>query len=105
MVSPAGRKGLTSESSTPDSTNAIILTTHIVGNLHGPLGFDLSTGTGVQQVEHGTPIKPALLFSPAFTLKATPRLTLTLGYTHYDSSQALGTLSGNAVRLSTDLKF
>lgn len=81
------------------------LTTHIVGNLHGPLGFDLSTGTGVQQVEHGTPIKPALLFSPAFTLKATPRLTLTLGYTHYDSSQALGTLSGNAVRLSTDVKF
>jgi len=81
------------------------LTTHVAGKIHGPLGFDISTGTGVQQVEHATPIKPALLFSPAFTLKASPRLSLMLGYTHYDSSQALGTLSGNAVRLSTDYRF
>jgi tetratricopeptide (TPR) repeat protein len=81
------------------------LTTYVAGKIHGPLGFDISTGTGVQQVEHATPIKPALLFSPAFTLKASPRLSLTLGYTHYDSSQSLGTLSGNAVRLSTDYRF
>jgi tetratricopeptide (TPR) repeat protein len=81
------------------------LSTHLVGRIHGPLGFDFSTGTGVQQVEHGTPLKPALLLSPAFTLKASPRFTLTLGYTHYDSSQSLGTLRGDAARLSTDWKF
>ena len=81
------------------------LTTHIAGEIRGPLGFDFSTGTGIQQVECGTPIKPALLFSPAFTLRASARLSLTLGYTHYDSAQSLGTLSGNAVRLSTDLRF
>ncbi|MGD0223342.1 MAG: tetratricopeptide repeat protein [Terriglobia bacterium] len=81
------------------------LTTHVAGKIHGPLGYDFSTGSGIQQVEHGAPIKPALLFSPAFTLKVSPRLSLTLGYTHYDSSQALGTLSGNAVRLSTDYRF
>lgn len=81
------------------------LTTHLVGKICGPLGYDFSTGAGVQQVERGTAIKPALLFSPALTLKASPRLLLTLGYTRYDSSQALGTLRGDAVRLSTDLKF
>jgi len=81
------------------------LTTHVVGKIRGPLGYDFSAGAGVQQVEHGTPIKPALLLSPAFTLKASPRLSLTLGYTHYNSSQSLGPLRGNAVRLSTDWRF
>ena len=81
------------------------LTTHVVGKIRGPLGYDFSAGAGVQQVEHGAPIKPALLLNPAFTLKASPRLSLTLGYTYYDSSQSLGTLRGNAVRLSTDWKF
>ncbi len=79
--------------------------THVVGKIRGPLGYDFSAGGGVQQVEHGQPIKPAMVLSPAFALKASPWLSLTLGYTHYDSSQSLGTLRGNAVRLSTDWKF
>jgi hypothetical protein len=81
------------------------LTTHVVGKIHGPLGFDFSSGAGVQQVERGTPLKLALLVSPALTLKASRRLTLSLGYTHYNSSQSLGTLRGDAVRLSTDWRF
>ncbi len=81
------------------------LTAHATGKVHGRLGYDFSAGGGVQQVEHNTPLKPALLLSPAFTFKASPRLLLTLGYTHYDSSQSLGTLRGNAVRLSTDWRF
>jgi tetratricopeptide (TPR) repeat protein len=81
------------------------LTTHLAGRIRGPLGFDFSAGGGVQQVEHQMPTKPALLLSPAFTLKASPRLSLTLGYTYYDSSQSLGTLRGSAVRISTDWKF
>jgi tetratricopeptide (TPR) repeat protein len=81
------------------------LTTHFVGKIHGPLGFDFSSGAGLQQVERATPRKPALLLSPALTLKASSRLFLNLGYTHYDSSESLGTLRGNAVRLSTDWKF
>jgi tetratricopeptide (TPR) repeat protein len=81
------------------------LTTHLVGKIRGPLGYDFSSGAGVQQVERGTAIKPALLLSPAFTLRASARLLLTVGYTHYDSSQALGTLRGDAMRLSTDWKF
>jgi Flp pilus assembly protein TadD len=81
------------------------LTTHFVGRIHGPLGFDFSSGTGVQQVERGSLLKSALLFSPAFTLKASSRLTLSLGYTNYNSSESLGTLRGNAVRLTTDWRF
>jgi tetratricopeptide (TPR) repeat protein len=81
------------------------LTTHFLGRIHGPLGYDFSGGAGIQQVERGSPLKLALLLSPAFTLKASPRLWLSLGYTHYNSAQSLGSLSGNAVRLSTDWKF
>jgi tetratricopeptide (TPR) repeat protein len=81
------------------------LTTHFAGKIHGPLGFDFASGAGVQQVERGTPPKLALLVSPALTLKASRRMTLSLGYTHYNSSQSLGTLRGDAVRLSTDWKF
>lgn len=81
------------------------LTTHIAGRIRGRLGYDFSSGAGIQQVEHGAPIKPALLLNPAITLKASPRLSLALGYTHYDSSQSLGTLRGNAVRLTSDWKF
>jgi len=81
------------------------LTTDVVGKIRGPLGYDFSAAGGVQQVEHGAPVKPALLLRPAFTLRASSRLSLTLGYTHYDSSQSLGTLRGNAVRLSTDWRF
>ena len=89
----------------PDFYQRHYLTTHTSGKLHGPLGYDFSTGTGVQQVERGTVAKHALLLNPALTLRASRQLLLTLGYTHYDSSQSLGTLSGNAVRLSTDWKF
>jgi tetratricopeptide (TPR) repeat protein len=81
------------------------LTTHVVGKLRGPFRFDFSGGAGMQQVEHGAPRKLALLLSPALTLKASPRLSLSLGYTRYDNSQSLGTLRGNAVRLSSDWRF
>jgi tetratricopeptide (TPR) repeat protein len=81
------------------------LTTHVVGKIRGPLGFDFSSGTGMQQVERATPLRPALLLSPALTLKASHRLMLYLGYTHYNSAESLGTLRGNAVRISTDWRF
>jgi tetratricopeptide (TPR) repeat protein len=81
------------------------LTAHIAGKIHGPLSCDFSAGGGVQQVERGTPLKPAMLLSPALTLKASARLAVTLAYTHYNSSQSLGTLRGNAARLSTDWRF
>ncbi len=81
------------------------LTAHVVGKIHGRLGYDFTAGGGIQQIEDNTPLKPALLLSPAFTLKTSSRLSLTLGYTYYDNSQSLGTLRGNAVRLSSDWKF
>jgi len=89
----------------PDFYQRHYLTPHLYGKLHGPLGYDFLAGMGVQQVESGTSPTPAVLINPALTLRASSRLTLTLGYTHYDSSQALGTLQGNAIRLATDWKF
>jgi tetratricopeptide (TPR) repeat protein len=90
---------------TPGFYQRHYVTPHASGKLHGPLGYDLLAGAGVQQVEHGSSLTRAMLISPALTLRASSRLVLTLGYTHYDSSQSLGTLRGNAVRLSTDWKF
>ena len=81
------------------------LTTRFVGRLRGPLGYDFSGGVGVQQVELGGSVQPALLLNPALTVKTSPRVQLSLGYTYYDSSQSFGILRGNAVRLSTDWKF
>jgi hypothetical protein len=81
------------------------LTPHIFGKLRGPLGYDFSGGFGVQQVEESAALTPALLLSPALTLRTGPRAMLTMGYTHYDSSPSLGYLRGNALRLSTDWKF
>jgi hypothetical protein len=89
----------------PDFYQRHYLTPHVSGKLYGPLGYDFVAGIGVQQVEHGAPLTRAMLISPALTLRANSRLALTLGYTHYDSSQSLGTLNGNAVRLATDWKF
>lgn len=81
------------------------LTTRVTGTIRGPLGYDFTAAGGVQQVEHGGAVEPAMLISPAFTFKAGSRCTLKLSYTHYDSSQSLGTLRGNAAQITTDWKF
>jgi tetratricopeptide (TPR) repeat protein len=90
---------------TPGFYQRQYLTTRVLGRLRGALGYDFSGGMGVQQVELGGSVRPALLLNPALTLRTSPRAQLSLGYTYYDSSQSLGALRGNAVRLSTDWKF
>jgi tetratricopeptide (TPR) repeat protein len=89
----------------PDFYQRHYFTTHALGKLRGPLGYDFSSGVGVQQVARGTVLRRALLLNPALTLRASRQVLLTLGYTHYNSSQSLGALSGNGVRLSTDWKL
>jgi hypothetical protein len=81
------------------------LTTHVTGRIYRSLDFDFAAGAGVQQIETATPLKPALLLNPSLIFKASPRVSITAGYTHYDSSQSLGTLRGDAARLSTDWRF
>jgi tetratricopeptide (TPR) repeat protein len=90
---------------TPSFYQRQLLTTRLQGKLWGPLGYDFSGGIGVQQLEQGQPLLRALTLSPAFTLRASPRVSLRLKYTHYDSAPGLGQVSGNAVQLSTDFKF
>ncbi len=82
-----------------------LLTTRLYGKLAGPLGYDFSGGFGVQQVLQGRALTRALIVSPTLTLKVSPHLTLSAGYTHYDTAQALGPLRGNAVQASTDWRF
>lgn len=82
-----------------------LLTAHASTTLFGPVGFDFSGGIGLQQTGQGNAVTRALNVSPAFTFKLGRRLALTLGYTHYSTSQALGPLKGNGVRVATDWKL
>ncbi|MHB8655691.1 MAG: tetratricopeptide repeat protein [Terriglobia bacterium] len=82
-----------------------LLTTRIYGNLWGPFGYDFSGGVGIQQTEHSGALTRAMILSPAITIKMNRQLSLTLGYTHYNSGQSLGNLRGNAIRVSTTFAF
>ncbi|HEV2176035.1 MAG TPA: tetratricopeptide repeat protein [Terriglobia bacterium] len=82
-----------------------LLTTRVYGKLRGPLGYDFSGGFGLQQVDQRQALTRALILSPAFTLLATPKVALTLGYTYYNTAQTLGVVSGNGIRLTTDWRF
>jgi len=81
------------------------LTTRIYGNLRGAWGYEFSGGIGLQQVEQGQALTRAVVLSPTLTRKVNERLTLGLGYTHYNSAQTLGSLRGNALRFISDWKF
>jgi len=82
-----------------------LATARLFGKLWGPVDYDLSGGFGAQQVERARPFRRAFTASPFFTLHATARLTLGLGYTHYNFAQTLGEIRGNAARLTADWKF
>ncbi|HEV2351300.1 MAG TPA: tetratricopeptide repeat protein [Terriglobia bacterium] len=78
-----------------------LLTSRLYGKLWGPISFDFSDGVGIQQTEHSGALTRALNLSPAVTLRPSRRFAITLGYTHYNTGQALGNLRGNAVSVTT----
>jgi hypothetical protein len=80
-------------------------TARMRGHFAGPLGYDFSAALGVQQVDHGQPFGRAEILSPALTLKASSSLSFAFGYTHYNTSQNLGVVNGNAVAISSDVRF
>lgn len=77
----------------------------IYGKMFGPVGYDISGGIGVQQTGQGNAYTRAVRVSPGFTLRLSDHLTLGVGYTHYNTAQALGPLRGDGVRVTTDWKF
>jgi tetratricopeptide (TPR) repeat protein len=81
------------------------LTARLYGTLRGALGYDFSGGLGVQQVETHQPLTRALNLNPALSCRINRRLSLKLGYTHYNYAQSLGVIRGNGVTLSTDSRF
>ncbi len=81
------------------------LVSRVYGKFWGPIGYDLSGGFGVQQAGRGQAITRAWDVTPAFSLRVSRSLLLTLSYTHYNTAQALGPLRGNAVQLNSQWKF
>lgn len=81
------------------------VTGHAYGNIHGPLGYDVTGDFGLQQIGHGGPLTRAYIVTPGISLRASEKLAITIGYTHYDVAQAIGTVRGNGVTATTDWKF
>jgi tetratricopeptide (TPR) repeat protein len=81
------------------------LTARLYGPLRGRLGYDFSGGLGVQQIAWNQPFTQALNLTPTLSYKLNRRLSLKLGYTHYNYAQSLGVIRGNGVILSTDSRF
>lgn len=89
----------------PDFYQQQFGTVHLSDRLLGPLRFTFDGGVGVQQISYGSPFTRASKIHPALSFQLTRTFGLTVGYTHYDFSQALGTVRGNAVTLETNWSF
>jgi hypothetical protein len=82
-----------------------LLTPRIYGKFSRTVGYDLAGGVGIQQSDKDNPWKLGGRVSPTLTFRINDHFTLGMGYTYYNTAQALGTLRGNAVRVTTDWKF
>ena len=81
------------------------LVPRIYGSLFGPLGYDLSGGIGVQQTGREGALTNAWQVSPRLSLRVSRHLSLTFGYTHYNTAQVLGPLRGNEVQFGTRWQY
>jgi hypothetical protein len=59
----------------------------------------------LQQTLQGRALTLAWSASPSLTLTVSQHVTLGIGYTHYNTAQALGSLRGNAVRVTSDWRL
>jgi tetratricopeptide (TPR) repeat protein len=89
----------------PEIYQRYLLTTRIYGKLSGPVGYELAGGFGIRQSDRNGPYKAGGRISPSFTFRVNDHFSFGIGYTHYNDAQVLGTLRGNAFRLTTDWKF
>ena len=101
----ATRRGVLLGFFTPSFYQRHLLTARAQGKPRGPLGYAFSAGIGLQQLGRRQALTRALILNPGLTLQATSRVTLTLGYTYYNTAETLGELSGNGIRLTTEWKF
>ncbi len=90
---------------TPGFYQRELLNGRLSGWFSKRMGYDLAAGFGVQQVGQRQALTRASVASPALKFKLTPYLSGSLGYTYYDSNEALGIVRGNGVRLGIDWKF
>ena len=72
--------------------------------LAGPLRFNLQGGVGVRDREDDE-LRRTLRLRPSFTVRVSPRMSFSFGYSYYNTAETLGDLTGNGVFLSTDWRF
>ncbi len=80
-------------------------TLRVYGKLSRAVSYDFSGGIGIQQPDRGRAVTRALNVTPALTFSISRRVSFSVGYTHYNTAEALGALRGDAFRLSTDWRL
>ncbi len=99
------RRGIDLGFFTPSFYQREMLNGRLSGQLSKRWSYDLTGGFGVQQVDRRQALTRAYMASPAVKFRITPYVSASLGYTHYDSTEALGIVRGNGVRGGIDWKF
>ena len=89
----------------PNRYSRHLLRTRLAGKLWGPFAYDLSGGFGIQTPDEGLATKNALEMSPSLEVRVNRHLSFSFGYTYYNTSQALGRLRGNALRIAIDQRY
>ncbi|MGH9469765.1 MAG: tetratricopeptide repeat protein [Terriglobia bacterium] len=97
-----GRRGVFMGFFNPAFYQYHALALDFAGRLAGPVSYSMLAGIGVQQVARRQPFTRALKLGPGLSFRVNPRLSISIGYVHYNFAQSLGLVKGNAIVLTTD---
>ena len=78
--------------------------TRFYAKLAGPLGFNFLGGAGLQDEDDRSP-RFATRIRPSFIVQLNEHVAISFGYTYYNTSGALRTISGDGVFIATDWRF
>lgn len=97
-----GRRGIYMGFFNPAFYQYHALALNAEGRLAGPVSYSMLADVGGQQLGRGEPFTRALKLGPGLRFRINRRLSIAVGYVHYNFAQSLGSVRGNAVALTTD---
>ncbi|MGH9407532.1 MAG: tetratricopeptide repeat protein [Terriglobia bacterium] len=89
----------------PEFYQQHFFTARVEGPIWGPFRYSFEADVGAQQAESNQPFTLGSQFHPQLSVRLNHRVTVTLEYVHYDFSQAIGSVRGNAAEIETDWRF
>ena len=89
----------------PEFYQSHLFTTDWYGKLFGPLSYDFYGAVGGQKAFDDLGFTRGTKLRPSFKLRVNRTLTLTAGYSYYNTAELLGNLSGHSMFLTTGWTF